>query len=183
MQKQFTIVVSHYVKPDKEAAFEQALKQVIQEAKAYEGYSGIQIVQNKHSAEIEYLLLIRFETEAYYKVWEASGPRNNWFKELEQYILKESKIRYEEGIEFWFSAPQTSTVVPPKKWKMALLTWLVIYPSVLGLSTLAGILLDFAPTYLRIMAVSLTLVPLMTYVIMPQVTKAFAGWLFKPART
>ena len=178
MQNQFTIVVSHFVKDDKEEVFEEALKKVIQKAKGYDGYEGIQIIRPSTKAAREYILLIRFDSEINYQVWAASEPRNEWFKELKKYVYKESEIRYEEGLEFWFSLPEAIGTKPQTKWKMAILTWMVIYPSVLALSTLAGIYLDFLPLALRMLLVSMTLVSLMTYLIMPRITKLFAFWIF-----
>ncbi|MFY0651087.1 MAG: hypothetical protein JXQ96_03600 [Cyclobacteriaceae bacterium] len=178
MQNQFTIVVSHFIKEGAEEAFESALKNVIQQAKVYEGHKGIQIIRPANKSEQEYILLIRFDTKANYEVWERSEPRNRWFQELKDYTYKESKIRYEEGIEFWFSMPRENASVPPKKWKMALLTWLVIYPSVLTLSTITAIILPHFPLFLRMLMVSMILVSLMTYLIMPNITKLFAKWIF-----
>lgn len=177
MQTPFTIVVSHYIKQGKEQVFEEALKEVIQKAIGYDGYQGIQIIRPTNKAENEYILVIRFNTEVNYQVWANSAPRNEWFKTLKDYVSKESEIRYEEGIEFWFSLPHEKTSKPPKKWKMALLTWMVIYPSVLTLSTLVATFLDFLPIALRMLIVSLTLVSLMTYIIMPRITQIFAGWI------
>lgn len=174
----FTIVVSHFVQQGKEKAFEKALKKVIQKAQLYQGYEGIQIMRPQQGKEKEYLLLIRFDTEENYQTWAHSEPRNAWFEELRNYVYKESEIRYEEGIEFWFSLPKAASTRTPKKWKMALLTWTVIYPSVLGLSTLAGIYLSFLPLSVRMLLVSLTLVSLMTYFIMPNLTKALAFWIY-----
>ncbi len=181
MQNQFTIVVSHFVKQGKEHAFEQALKLVIQKAMAYDGYEGIQIIRPTTKAEKEYILLIRFDTETNYQVWAESAPRNEWFEEIKNYVYKDSEIRYEEGLEFWFSLPEITGSKPPSKWKMAILTWMVIYPSVLVLSTLTASYLDFLPLAVRMLIVSITLVSLMTYLIMPSITKVFAAWIFKKA--
>ena len=179
MQNQFTVVVSHFIKEGKEQAFEEALKLVIQKAMGYEGYEGIQIIRPNAKANNEYILLIRFDSEKNYQTWAESAPRNEWFNELKDYIYKESEIRYEEGLEFWFSLPELTGTKPPTKWKMAILTWMVIYPSVLLLSTVAGIYLGFLPLAIRMLLVSMTLVSLMTYLIMPKITKAFAFWIFK----
>lgn len=179
MQSPFTVVVSHFVKPGKENEFELALKDVLDQAKKYEGYQGIQTLQMSTKVENEYILMIRFDSETHYQVWAASGTRTQWAQELKAYITKESQIRFEEGLEFWFSLLQPSTAIPPKKWKMALLTWMVIYPSVLTLSTLAGIYLNFLPLFVRMLLVSMTLVSLMTYVIMPKITTLFASWIFR----
>ena len=179
MQNQFTVVVSHFIKEGKEIAFEEALKQVIQKAINYDGYEGIQIIRPNTRVNNEYILLIRFDTEENYQIWAESAPRNEWFKELKEYIYKESEIKYEEGLEFWFSLPEVTGTKPPTKWKMAILTWVVIYPSVFLLSTVAGIYLDFLPLALRMLFVSMTLVSLMTYLIMPKITKTFAFWIFR----
>lgn len=178
MQNNITIAVSHFVKQGKEQAFEEALKQVIQQAKTFEGYEGIQIIQPNNKTENEYLLLVRFDNEVNYKHWEDSEIRKNWFEELQNYIHKESQIRYQEGLEFWFSLPEMPTPVPPTKWKMAVLTWLVIYPLILIFSTLVGMYLGFLHLFLRLLIVSMVLVSLMTYFLMPNVTKIFAFWIF-----
>ena len=179
MENHITVVVSHYVKKGKEKAFEEALKAVIEKAKTYDGYEGIQTMQVNGKGENEYILLVRFDTQAHYDLWKSSDTRKEWSVALKQYITKESEVRYQEGLEFWFSLPQVTTAEPPKKWKMALLTWMVIYPLVLTLSTTAGFFLDFVPLYLRMLLVSLIMVSLMTYIVMPRITTVFAPWIFK----
>ena len=179
MENNFTVVISHFIQPGKKQAFERALKQVIEKAKGYKGYEGIQTIRLGSNIESEYLLLVRFDTESNYQFWAHSETRRAWSKELKNYITKESQVRFEEGLEFWFSLPQMASTAPPKKWKMALLTWMVIYPSVLFLSTLAGIYLYFLPLSLRMLMVSMILVSLMTYMIMPKITQIFAFWIYK----
>ncbi len=179
MENSFSVVVSHYVKKGKEQAFERALKQVIQKAKSFQGYEGIQTIQLNYNVENEYIVLVRFDTEPNYNTWAMSDVRKQWAQELKQYIIKESEIRYQEGIEFWFSLPEKATAAPPQKWKMALLTFMVIYPLVLTISTLVGFYFNFLHPFLRMLMVSLTLVPLMTYIVMPRVTKLFSAWIFK----
>ncbi|MEL6560640.1 MAG: hypothetical protein AAFQ94_20780 [Bacteroidota bacterium] len=179
MKNQFTVVVSHFIKAGAEKLFEEGLKRVIQKASVYEGYQSSEIIKTANEPEQEYILLIRFDTEPNYKVWANSESRNEWFKALKAYTYKESTIRYEEGIEFWFTVPERKTPVSPKKWKMAFLTWMVIYPAVLTLSTVATLMFPTFPLFLRMLIVSMTLVSLMTYIIMPNVTKLFAKWIFK----
>ena len=179
MKSNITVVVSHYVKHGKEQKFEQALKQVIHQAKAFKGYEGIQTIKLDNKVESEYILLVRFDAEPNYRTWENSKTRKAWSEELKEYIVKESKVRYQEGLEFWFSLPQITNSIPPKKWKMAVLTWMVIYPMILGLSTLAGVYLNFVHPFLRMLIVSMILVSLMTYIVMPKITTVFASWIFK----
>ena len=64
MQENITIVVSHYVKRGKEQEFESAVKKVIEQAKFFKGYEGIQTIKFNNKVENEYILVIRFDAES-----------------------------------------------------------------------------------------------------------------------
>lgn len=179
MQTNVSVAISHYVKQGKEEAFERALRKVIEQARQFKGYEGIQIIEPSNKTINEYLLLVRFDHPDHYEEWENSEVRKKWSEELAQFIHQESRIRNMDGLEFWFSLPKLPRPVPPTKWKMAFLTWLVIYPLILGLSTLAGMYLDFLHPFLRMLIVSMLLVGSMTYFLMPNITKVFSSWIFK----
>jgi antibiotic biosynthesis monooxygenase (ABM) superfamily enzyme len=67
----------------------------------------------------------------------------------------------------------------PKKWKMALLVWLVIYPTITAITLLLGDYLIQLHVLLRTFVLSAILVPFMIFVAMPQLTKIFNTWLSK----
>lgn len=69
---------------------------------------------------------------------------------------------------------------PPKKWKMAVIVWLVIYP----LITIIFVAFDrqigqINPVPLRTLVLTLILVPLMVFFLLPFVQKVFSAWLKK----
>ena len=100
-------------------------------------------------------------------IWESSEIRKEWVERLELYIRKESKVHVQEGLEFWFAQQEQFA---PTKWKMAIIVWLVIFPLILVLSTLAGKYLTSLHPYLRMLVVSIIMVSSMTYFIMPKIT-------------
>lgn len=67
----------------------------------------------------------------------------------------------------------------PKKWKMAVLVWLVIYPTISLISILLGDWLGQLHVLLRTFVMSIILVPFMIFIAMPQITKLFNKWLTK----
>lgn len=67
----------------------------------------------------------------------------------------------------------------PKKWKMALLVWLIIYPTISAISIVLGDWLSKLPILLRTLILTIILVPFMIFVAMPQITKLFKNWLVK----
>jgi len=179
LDRNYTLTVSHFVKQGAEQSFEATLRQVILQAKSFKGYMGIQIFQPADQVQNEYLLLVRFDTEEYYKQWEDSDIRKEWSAKLKPYTYRDPTIRHQEGLEFWFSSSHSSNPIPPIKWKMALLTWFVIYPLILLLSSVTGMYLSFIHPFLRMLLVSMVLVVGMTYIIMPSLTKQFSSWIFK----
>jgi antibiotic biosynthesis monooxygenase (ABM) superfamily enzyme len=68
---------------------------------------------------------------------------------------------------------------PPSKHKTALLIWLAIYPTINLIMWLLGDFLGSLPLPLRTLVMTLILVPLMVYVLLPLVNKAFRNWLSK----
>ena len=61
---------------------------------------------------------------------------------------------------------------------MAIVTWLGVFPIIAVLYSLFGHRLFLLPTLLRALVFSVVMVTLMTYVIMPRVTRLFAFWLY-----
>jgi antibiotic biosynthesis monooxygenase (ABM) superfamily enzyme len=69
---------------------------------------------------------------------------------------------------------------PPKKWKMAILIWVAIYPTITLIFALFGkYLMQINPLPLRTLAITLIIVPLMVFVLLPTLQKLFGKWLTK----
>ena len=66
----------------------------------------------------------------------------------------------------------------PKKWKIAVLTWAAIYPTITLLLAASGSLLskiDLLP--LRTLVLTLVMVPFMVFFLVPLLQKSFSKWL------
>jgi antibiotic biosynthesis monooxygenase (ABM) superfamily enzyme len=67
---------------------------------------------------------------------------------------------------------------PPKKWKMAIVVWLAIYPLITIVFLLFGkYLVQINPIPLRTLIMTLILVPLMVFLVMPLLQKLLKNWL------
>ncbi|MFV2100758.1 antibiotic biosynthesis monooxygenase [Micromonospora sp. LOL_024] len=70
------------------------------------------------------------------------------------------------------------TVPPsPPRWKQAVTIWLAFFPLSLTATLLTGHLLPGLPTAARVLVMTLTLTPLMTYLVLPWITRALHWWL------
>lgn len=67
---------------------------------------------------------------------------------------------------------------PPKKWKMAIVVWLAIYPLITIVFLLFGkYLVQINPIPLRTLIMTVILVPLMVFLVMPMIQKLLKNWL------
>jgi hypothetical protein len=103
--------------------------------------------------------------------------------------LVESDAVWEEltGLEFWFSAPPGTVVPQPSRARMALVMIAVVFTLVLVIGTAvntAFALLPFVTPYPLRLLVTITIeVVLMTWWVMPWITRRLAGWIYPSHKT
>ncbi len=86
------------------------------------------------------------------------------------------------GLETWFTLAPGEAIVPPPRYKMAIVTWLAVFPLITAMSYALQTAADILPVVARAFISSLVLVPLMTYVVMPRMTRLCERWLY-PGRS
>jgi antibiotic biosynthesis monooxygenase (ABM) superfamily enzyme len=69
----------------------------------------------------------------------------------------------------------------PPRWKTAVVVWLAIYPSITLILWLLGPTIQGLPLAVRTLVITVPLVPLMTFVVVPVVQRLLAPWLSRPA--
>jgi antibiotic biosynthesis monooxygenase (ABM) superfamily enzyme len=67
----------------------------------------------------------------------------------------------------------------PPKYKTAIMIWLAIYPSVTVLFYLLGDKIAGLPIFIRTLVLTLILVPLMVFILLPILQRLMKGWLMK----
>lgn len=69
---------------------------------------------------------------------------------------------------------------PPKKWKMAIVIWLAIYPLITTIFALLGKqLILIEPLPLRTLIITIIAVPIMVFILIPTLQKLLHKWLTK----
>lgn len=123
----------------------------------------------------EWQLLYRFADEGSMAAWEISQRRRSWLWDAEELGLVESSSQRRTGVEGWFeSAPSA-----PPRWKQACVIWLAFFPLSLVMSyVFLGLAPDLAIP-LRVLLTTLVMTPLMTWVVLPRLTRWLGWWLNK----
>lgn len=174
-----TALIVRQVRPGRLNDFEEWLKGMNQAVKVFDGYLGTDLIRPRDAVHPEYVIVVRFDNYEHLRTFMGSTLRQEWLNKSEEMTLGEMEVQEQHGFESWFSLPDLPAASnPPAKFKMALLTILAIYPSLLVISTLTTFLLRGLPRALVMLVTLLILVPLMTYFIMPWVTRLFRFWLY-----
>ncbi|MEM9486361.1 MAG: hypothetical protein AAGA83_22010 [Cyanobacteria bacterium P01_F01_bin.116] len=77
--------------------------------------------------------------------------------------------------EFPVTSPRQ--LPPPRRYKLFLLTWVAIYPLITAILWLFGPFLNTLPLLLRTLILTVLLIYLMTYIVMPRLQRLFRRWL------
>lgn len=178
-----TLLLVRIVKPDRTNDFEEWVRDMNQVVRGFEGYLGTDLIRPREHSHPEYVIVLRFINYELLRVWMESREREEWLKKSEDMTVGEIHIQEANGFEPWFTLPDysPSATTQPAKYKMALLTILALYPSLLALSTFLSYLIHGWPRPLLMLLTVLLLVPTMTYYIMPWMTRLFRSWLYPGA--
>lgn len=176
-----TVVVNRRVKPGTEARVEEWLHGITAEALRFPGHLGVNVIRPPSAATGDYVLIFRFDTYEHLRAWEESPARAEWLKRAEEFTVGAPRVRKVTGLEYWFDAPGQPG--PPPRHKMTLVTVLGIYPLLILLVPTLRSLLHGLPELIAALVSALIMVGLMTYAVMPLLTRLLAPWLFpKPPR-
>jgi antibiotic biosynthesis monooxygenase (ABM) superfamily enzyme len=174
-----TVVVRRRTKPGCEASFEEEMQRFTCFVLGFPGNRGIHILRSDQSNPREYTVVDRFENMDARHVFTATEDYRVWMKRLRELSVEDPHIEEMEGLAGWFTIPGEPAHKPPPKPKMALVTFMGVYPLTSLLPPFFGKLLPAWPHLLRNVLVTGLIVALLTWVVMPNLTKLFKRWLFK----
>src|SRR5215217_8633415 len=174
-----TVVVTRDVRPGHERDYAEWAHRVVSATARY-GATGHTILTPDAGAPTRRVLIVQFADEEGLRAWDQSEERNRLVREAGEF--SSVHIQRATGLETWFTLPGERAIVPPPRWKQLLVTLVGAYPLVVLL--LAFVLPWVAgwPLLLRSAVLPIVLLSLMTYVVMPQLTRILQGWLY-PHRT
>jgi uncharacterized protein len=176
-----TVLITRRVTPGHEAAFEQASNDMTAAARTFPGYLGGQLVRpdadgNNTDATL-YNVVFAFDTAAHLQAWQDSPVRSLALAAIAPHIEGQT-VRQVSGLGHWFAAPTGPKQNPPPRWKVAVVTWLGICPTVYVLFLLLGELLAPWPLLPRVMLLTSLVVVSMTWLVAPQLTRLLKPWLY-----
>lgn len=173
-----TAVASRRVKQGHEEEFEDWVVGVTAAAAQFPGYLGSNIFRPSDPDDDEYQIVFGFDHASNLERWQGSEERRRWNEQARDLIHEEPRVRVLTGLETWFTLPSKEGAPPPPRYKMAVVTWLAVFPLATVVFMLLDPLLGEFSVVLRTLVFTMVMVSLMTYVVMPRMTRLFSFWLY-----
>ena len=171
-----TIVVKRRPKPDRVKDFEQVVSATTRDAMAFPGHLGANFIRPTKPGDY-YRIVFKFDSMRNYLAWEGSDIRQQWMQRYAEVTQGEHEQEILSGLETWFTLSGEEALVPPPKYKMATIVWASIFLLSLLLHYTLGPFIGHLHTVLQVAVMSLIMVTMMTYLVMPLAARIFHRWL------
>ena len=153
-------------------------------ARAFPGYLGAEVFRPASGESGAYRIVYRFDSPAHLRAWLDSGEHAAWMERAAPHVAGPMRTGTEflTGLESWFTLPAQPGASAPPRYKMAIVTWVTIFPLITLVIVVSAPLIRSLPLIPKLAVTTIVTVALMTWVVMPRVTRQLRGWLYPSRR-
>ncbi|MFE8953530.1 antibiotic biosynthesis monooxygenase [Streptomyces althioticus] len=174
-----TVVYTWEVTPGRETEFKQWAHGLEGVAAAFPGHLGVTWLKPEGDS-LRYHAVVRFADTRSLEHWMTSPERADQQERVKPYGRSAHPKLTTTGLETWFNIPE-GTARPPARWKMSLVTIVAVYPFALLYDGLVAEHFRSWPFGFRTLVFPVVLAPLLTYAVMPGMSRLLRVWLYGDA--
>jgi antibiotic biosynthesis monooxygenase (ABM) superfamily enzyme len=177
-----TVVVSHPVDPADEDTFLAWQERVTDAERKFAGFRGAELFRPVPGVQDEWTALYRYDTDEHLNAWLESTERKRLLEQGRRF--KDFRLhRISSPFGSWFAQPGGDEEGGgPAQWKTALSVLVGLYPTVVVLTLVISGLWKNAELWASLLVGNILSVTLLTWVVMPIVTRALRFWLTQGGR-
>jgi len=169
------VAITRRIKPGREQEFQTALKEFFARSLVESGVHGAaMLVPPPGSGSAQYGIIRSFASAAERDAFYDSALYAEWKKRVAPLSEGEPQTRELHGLEAFFRGNNSA---PPPRWKMAIATYLGVVPVIMTLALTLAPLIRSWNFVLYNLVFNACVVVLLTWVVMPVITRALRGWL------
>lgn len=177
-----TRIARRRARPGHEAEYEGMLRELLAKMREHKGFLGGDLIPPEAPGE-EYQLVVRFASEAELQSWDMSDARGALLERMKAVAEGEPEFRKLSGLEAWFEPAVVPATMHPPRARMALVTWLGIFPTVSFFLWFVLPWIQPLPFLPRTAVLTALIVVTMTWVVMPRLTRLLRGFLNPPRKS
>ncbi|MBS0545714.1 MAG: antibiotic biosynthesis monooxygenase [Proteobacteria bacterium] len=173
-----TRIARRHARPGHESQYEVLIREMFGKMRAFRGFMGAELIP-PHQPGDAYQVVVNFASEADLQVWDESAVRKEMHGRMREVAEDEPEYRRLSGLEAWFTGAVVPASMHPPRFRMAVVTWMGIFPVVSFYLWLVSLWPGFVelPFLPRTAVFTAVIVVTMTWVVMPRLTKLMRGWL------
>jgi antibiotic biosynthesis monooxygenase (ABM) superfamily enzyme len=160
--------------PGQEAAYEALVREMFGQMRASKGFLAADLLPPE--APGDYQVVINFASEADLAAWDACPARAAIHARMREVAEAEPEYRSLSGLEAWFAPAVVPASMHPPRARMAVVTWLGIFPTVSFFLYFVRPTCRGCPSCPARLLTGL-IVMTMTWVVMPRLTRWMRGFL------
>jgi antibiotic biosynthesis monooxygenase (ABM) superfamily enzyme len=174
------VAITRRVRAGCEAELQQALREFLQASFSHGGVLGASMLTPLPGSDArEFGVLRTFHDENERDTFYESPLFKAWNEQARALTEGEPEYRQLHGLEAWFRSPNNA----PPRWKMAVATFLGVFPLAMILNRTLGLAIRDWPFVVGNAVFNASMVILLTWVVMPLITRVLHGWLHPKERT
>lgn len=171
--------ITRTVRPGCEQEFEDAVAKMSLEVEREPGVEGAYLLRPAEEGSRDYGILRTFSSKAARDRFYRSDVYVRFDAAIAPLVEGPPRTRDIRGLEGLFVTPSAGG---PPAWKMALITWLAVNPAVFVCIRIVKAVLGEQPELVELLVGNTLVIALLTWVLMPALTRIFARWLRTPPR-
>jgi len=171
-----TVVVTHRVAADSESAFVAWQQRITEVEQTFPGFRGSELLPPVSGIQQEWAILTTFDTSAHLEAWLGSPEREALLADGKAFSDFQVR-RIASPYGSWFGRGRGAADVATPDWKTALSVLVGLYPTVVLLTLALGKIWPDAPLWASLLLGNILSVSVLTWVVMPNVTRFLQFWL------
>ena len=179
-QKEATEVISRNIKPGHEKDYDDWLRRYMKLENKAPGYLSTTIIAPGGNSSTVRYIINRFSDKASMDAWKNSREALALVEEANGCSTRHYVSA--TGLETWFFVPDFKAIIPPPRWKMAVIVFIAAY---IVSSLSRSVLTPFLPSWpflINTVIYTSILVVSLTFIMMPVLSKLLRRWLYPPVR-
>ncbi len=169
-----TAVSSVLVRDGAHDEYRQRHDQLVTELDRFPGFLRSELFQPVPGVQDETVVVLSFATRPDLERWLASDERRTALATLEHLVEGDRTLNVVGGFAGWFAGGGAS---PVRRWKQALVVLAALYPTALLLGLVLRSVAPDLPRALMTLAGNVLGVAVLTWLVMPPLTRVLDGWL------
>lgn len=172
-----TLMIVDHVNRESLSDYEDWLAGIHGSLKNQRGFVSVDVIRHVDQPDPEYIILVKFENQERLDAWRTSPELAGWLSKLEGLVARKPHFEEAIGLEIWFDHASKQQRLPAF-WKRVILNIACVYPMIILLSWAFAPITESLPPPGQIFVVVVVLSTLLTWPIMPYVTRRLKPWLF-----